>query len=204
VPLYLRHPDQNYAFEYLPDSQTLYVQYNRSQDMQGESVSQFGERVLAALESKPVRTLVVDLRFNTGGNLELGSPVMKKLQAASNGRRVFILTGRATFSAGLAHVAEWKQWGKALLVGEPVGDALDFWAEGGNIRLPNSGLTVHYADAFHGYSTRKYPEREPFFLDLNATTLAPDRLVQPTAREYLDGKDPVLDAVLHWSPQAAQ
>jgi hypothetical protein len=85
-----------------------------------------------------------------------------------------------------------------------VGDALDFWAEGGNIRLPNSGLTVHYANAFHGYSSRKYPEFEPFYENLDVPTVAPDMPVQPTSREYLGGEDPVLDAVLHWSPKPAQ
>ena len=196
VPLSLRHPERHYWFEYLPAPQVLYVQYNRAQDMPDESVSQFGERVVATLAREPVRTLVVDLRFNTGGNLELGDSAMKQLKAASTGRRVVVLTGRATFSAGLYHVATWKQGGKALLVGEPVGDALDYWAEGGNLRLPNSGLTVHYANGFHGYSPRAYPEREPFFMNLNVASLSPDVLVQSTSREYLAGVDPVLDAAL--------
>ncbi len=204
VPLYLRHPDQHFWFEYLPDSQVLYLQYNRSENMPGESVSQFGERVRAALAQHPVKKLVVDLRFNTGGNKQLGSPLMRELQAASHDKQVFVLISRTTFSAAMYHVAEWKQWGKALLVGEPVGDALDYWAEGGNILLPNSGLTVHYANAFHGYSTRKYPEREPFHEDLDVATLAPDVLVLPTSREYLGGSDPLLDALIRWSPKPAQ
>ena len=86
--------------------------------------------------------------------------LMTSLHEKLAGKPVFVITGRATFSAGILHAVQWKQWG-ATIVGEQVGDDLDFWAEGGNVLLPNSKLTIHYANGFHGYSKVEYPDRRP-------------------------------------------
>ncbi len=109
---------------------------------------------------------------------------------------VVVLTGRATFSAGITHAAQWKQFAQAAIVGEPVGDHLDMWSEGGNLVLPNSGLTVHYANGFHGYSQRDYPQFQPYFADLNVATITPDVEVEATWSDYAAGRDPVFDAAV--------
>jgi hypothetical protein len=195
LPLYLRHPEKNYWFAYQEDQQLLYFQFNRSLEQADESLQDFGNRLEAALRKEKVRTFVVDLRFNTGGNEDLGRAMMERLQAASEGRKVHVITGRATFSAGLFHAAQWKQWGKATFVGEPVGDQLDFWSEGGNFSLPNSGLVVHFANAFHSYSRKEYPERKPYFADLSIDTLTPDYPASPSFDDYQAGREPAMDFV---------
>ena len=79
-----------------------------------------------------------------------------------------------------------------MLVGQPVGDVLDTWSEGGNLVLPNSGLTVHYANGFHGYSTRDYPDRKPYFSELNLHdhALDPHVTLEPTFAEYRSRRGP--------------
>jgi hypothetical protein len=195
APLYLRKPDVHYWFEYLASRRILYFQYNRSEEMtDGPSIEDFGRELIAAAGRSDVETLVVDLRFNTGGNSNLATPIMEGLRDRTAKKKIFVITGRSTFSAGLIHAAQWKQWG-ARVVGEHAGDELDFWAEGGNLELPNSKLTVHYSNGFHGHSERDYPERKPYFLDLDADTLAPDRPVEPTWADYAGGKDPALELI---------
>jgi hypothetical protein len=195
APLYLSKPDVYYWYEYLSRQHILYFQYNRSQEMKnGQSLKDFGEELLRAVKWSEVEVLVVDLRFNTGGNANLAMPLMKRLQKKMTGKKVFVITGRTTFSAGISHVAQWKQWG-ARIVGEHVGDELDWWAEGGNVQLPNSKLTVHYSNGFHSYSTRDYPERKPYVLDLDLDTLAPDFPVETTWADYLQGKDPAMELI---------
>jgi hypothetical protein len=195
LPLYLRHPEKNYWFEYQEDKHLLYFQFNRAVEQADENLRDFGLRLEAALRRDPVRTFVVDLRFNTGGNLDLGRTLMEHLQVAAEGRRVYVITGRATFSAGIFHAAQWKQWGKATFVGEAVGDGLDFWSEGGNLSLPNSGWVVHFANAFHSYSRTEYPERKPYFADLSIDSLAPDYATGPSFEDYQSGRDPAMDLV---------
>ncbi len=195
VPLYLRHPDRHYWFEYLEDSGILYVQYNRAAEMEGEGTSAFGRRLLAELHDRDVRGFVLDVRFNTGGNLELARDLMAELQEETAGIPRFIITGRATFSAGISHVASWMEAGDVRLVGEAVGDGLDSWSEGGNIILPNSGLAAHFANAFHSYSAEPCPEDVPCFLDLSSPELRLDISVSTTWTDYVAGVDPSLDAV---------
>ncbi len=196
VPLYLRHLERNYWFEFQPDSGLLYFQFNRCADHADESVHDFGGRLELAWRDPKVRTFVVDLRFNTGGNLDLAKDLMERLQRATGDRPVYVIIGRATFSAGLYHAAQWKQWGKATFIGEPAGDRLDFWSEGGNVILPNSGLAIHFADAFHSYSRKEYPDRKPYFEDLSIDSLAPDYPVSPTFEDYVTGRDSAMDVVL--------
>jgi hypothetical protein len=196
-PLYLRHPDRYYLTEYLQESQLLYFRFNRAANMpEGETLKQFGTRLVAMLRENPVRKLVVDLRFNTGGDLGIGRPLMEELIQAASGRCLYVLTGRATFSAGLFHAAHLKEAGRALVAGEPAGDDLDFWAEGGNIRLPNSGLTVHYANGFHSYSSREYHDRKPYIADLSLASINPDITVSTSFDDYRRGNDPVIEAIV--------
>lgn len=145
APRYLRQAHQNYWFEYVPELAAIYVQYNRADEMPGKPMREFVESVAQAADERPVKGFVVDVRFNTSGNAYIGSPLIETLAAKLRGIPVFVLTSRATFSAGITHAAQWKQLAHATVIGEPVGDDLDFWAEGGNLVLPHSKLTVHYA-----------------------------------------------------------
>ena len=196
TPLYLLHPDRNYWVEYLTDQAITYLQYNRAQEMPAEPMADFIRRVSRLVHEHPTKGLVVDVRFNTGGDAGVGTPLVETLATRLKDVPVVVLTGRATFSAGITHAAQWKQFANAWIIGEPVGDNLDLWSEGGNLVLPNSGLTVHYANGFHAYSQRDYPAFKPYFSDLNVATLAPDMVVEPTWPDYLTGLDPVLDAAV--------
>jgi hypothetical protein len=201
LPLYLRHPGRYYWVERLRSRRALYVQYNRAQNMPGgRRLLAFADEVVAEARGGRLETVVVDLRFNTGGDLTAGRRLMERIRdlAAAARADVAVITGRATFSAGLFHAAQWRQWG-ATLVGEPPGDDLDFWAEGGTIVLPNSRLTLRYSDAFHAYSTRAYPDVKAY-MDLDVADLDPDRLVVPTWRDYIDGRDPALEEALTLRP----
>jgi hypothetical protein len=198
APLYLKYPDRHYWVEYLSDSDIVYVQYNRSQPMPAEPMVDFIRRVTGLFDSHPVRGLIVDVRFNTGGDLGVGTPLVETLAGLLKGRPVVAIVGRNTFSAGITHAVQWKQLANAYIVGEPVGDDLDMWAEGGNLLLPNSRLTVHYANGFHTYSKKEYPAFRPYFADFNIESLAPDMGVEPTWPAYMLGHDRALElAITH-------
>ncbi|HEX5706090.1 MAG TPA: hypothetical protein VFX96_02260 [Pyrinomonadaceae bacterium] len=196
APRYLRNAQKNYWFEYVPELRAIYLQYNRSQpSREGPSMKEFTDGLVREVEQRRPAALIFDLRFNTGGNLEVATPLVRTVSEKLGGVQVFIITGRATFSAGITHVVQLKQWTRATIVGEPVGDGLDTWSEGGNLTLPNSKLTAHYANAFHSYSRREYPAHRPYVLDLDVASVAPDVLVEPSWADYIRGRDPVLDAV---------
>lgn len=194
LPLYLTNP-KNYWFEYLPSSGILYFQYNRSQNMPGESVAQFGERLLAALERHKPRAFVLDVRFNTGGNMMLSDGLMKRLTERTAGIARYVITSRVTFSAGISAAAAWAESGNITIVGEPVGDELDMWSEGGNVRLPNSGFKAHFANGMHSYSMAPCPVNVPC-TDRSVRTLMPDVPASLSWKEYLAARDPAMEAVV--------
>lgn len=195
APLYLRNTRKNYWYEYTPQYRSIYVQYNRSQQAQGgPTINQFTDDLLRELEQRKPAALIFDLRFNTGGDLTVGTPLMKTVSEKFRGP-IFVITGRTTFSAGITHVVQLKQWARATIVGEPVGDELDTWSEGGNLILPNSKLTVHYANAAHVYSKREYPDRRPYLLDLDVDSVAPNVIVETSWSDYINGRDPALAAI---------
>lgn len=194
VPLYLSDAEHYYWHRFLPDSGILYFQYNRAADMPGESTKDYAKRLLAAFDANPVKAFVLDLRFDTGGNGELADELMKALRERTNGIPRFVIIGRATFSAGIAAAARWRELPDVVLIGEPAGDRLDFWAEGGNILLPNSGLAAHFANGPHSYS-RAPCQRGLYCMDANAPNLSPDVRISLTWADYLAGRDPALDAI---------
>lgn len=199
APLYLRHPELHYWFAAVRDSGALYFQYNRSQNMPGESLKSFGQRMLAMLADEDFNRMIVDLRFNTGGNLEIAEDLMEKIirhEKLAGTNSLYFITGRSTFSAGLFHAAQFRQAGRGVLVGEPVGDALDYWAEGGNLVLPNSKLTVHFANGYHNYSKNNSPEPSTYFRNLDINDLIPQMPVPLTWKDYVAGNDAVLAAIL--------
>jgi hypothetical protein len=143
--------------------------------------------------------MVVDLRLNSGGNLEVAKDFIKTLargEWADRPGRLFVITGHCTFSAGLYHAAQMKQFSPAIFVGEPVGDRIDYWAEGGQIVLPNSGVVIWYSNGFHRYSQTDYRENQPYYEELSIPALAPDISTPLLSADYFAGRDPALEAVL--------
>lgn len=142
LPLYLQRPESWYWSAEVPDAQLLYLQVNRAGNEPGrQSLSAFMSAAMERLQSGAIRKVAFDLRFNTGGDLTVAFGLLQqfaKLPIAQRPGGTFVVIGRATFSAGVTHAAQLKQDTKAVLVGEPVGEVLDFWSEGGNLTLPNS------------------------------------------------------------------
>ncbi|WP_157123816.1 hypothetical protein [Allosphingosinicella indica] len=195
LPLHLRQPDHNYWYEALSGTNALYVNYSRSQEDATETTAAFADRVLAEVARTKPSALILDLRFNTGGNLELGRDMMQRLEQATRGIPRYIITGRATFSAGITHLASWREAGNVTIVGEPAGDRLDMWAEGGNIRLPNSGLDAHFANAAHSYSPTPCPP-DVACLDMASPDIAPDIPLTERWADYRAGRDVALEAIM--------
>jgi C-terminal processing protease CtpA/Prc len=155
--------------------------------------------VIETLDQPEFEAVIVDLRFNTGGDLGTAQGFFEGLAAHPDlaaGGRLAVIVGQATFSAGLFHAAQLRASGLATLVGREPGDRLDYWSEGGNIRLPNSGHTLHFSNGYHSYSGRPDSSVEKIFRSLSVESLAPDIEIRMTSGAYQTGKDPLLDAAL--------
>jgi hypothetical protein len=178
----------------------LYFQFNRAQDGEGETLAAFGERLIMKVTAQTPAKLIVDLRFNTGGDATKAHQFLKLLTAMTWTRergRVIAIVGPNTFSAGITHAVWLKQETAATFVGTEPGDELDTWAEGGNVDLPNSKLRMHYSDMAHRYS--KQPTDVPpalVLVDWGVSDLNPDVPADWTWRDYRAGRDPYVERAL--------
>lgn len=192
LPAYLDHP-ANWYDARLCRGGIVYFSFSRSEDQPGRpTLAVFGQALLDKIAGVPVARLVIDLRFNTGGNLQKTQDLFRTIARSEIGQtrgRLFVVMGPSTFSAGITPAAILKQDGKPVLVGSNPGDRTTFWAEGGNVTLPNSGINLHYADRAHVYVGRAAIPDDMIYLHLNAGSLAPDRPASQTFAEYARGDD---------------
>ncbi|MGH8265132.1 MAG: hypothetical protein ACRET4_16760, partial [Steroidobacteraceae bacterium] len=137
-PLYLQEPERLYRMTRISPLDALYVQF-RANDDPAHAIKDFVADVEKRVENEHPANLILDLRFDVGGNCDLTRDLMRWLPAHVPGR-LFVLTGPYTFSAGIVSAAALKHDGadRVILFGDLVGDALRWWSEGGPQCAPNS------------------------------------------------------------------
>lgn len=143
--------------------------------------------------------LIVDLRYNSGGNSSPGTRFAsrlkgKKVATVSGG--VIVLVSSTTYSSALQNAADILRAcgasglspGKALLAGEPLVEPLRHYGEVYRFQLPRSGLIVGRSSKLWKYdrTTGIYPARG--VLEPEA-----DKVCVVTFDEYKTGEDPVFD-----------
>ena len=77
LPAYLCYPNRSCSFEYLEDEKILYVHLNQNTTLDC-SISKFSKEVEQAFSAYPMEDVVVDIRFNSGGDLTLTSKLAQR------------------------------------------------------------------------------------------------------------------------------
>ncbi|HEV7647190.1 MAG TPA: hypothetical protein VGP26_03435 [Actinophytocola sp.] len=191
APLYLRHADTPYWFEVLAEHRTMYCQINAIADDPEEPLAAFARRLVATIERHRLVRLVVDLRWNRGGNTFLAAPLLKCVLGCAAFDRpggLVLVIGRRTFSAA-GNFAQHLQWfaGPALtIIGEPSGSSARFIGETVPFDLPYSRLKCNISNLFWQGMTP---------LDRRGW-IPPDIHLPPTFAAYSQNRDPVMDAAL--------
>lgn len=181
--LYRQKPGERFWFTYLPDSQTVYVSF-RGYDSLGENA----RKLFQFIDGNQTKRLVIDIRQNGGGDFFEGRrhlihPLKKRTELNQKGR-LFVIIGRATFSAAMANAIDFRKETNAILVGEPIGERPNSYSENDEMTLPNSRLVV-------SYSTMYYK-----FLEEDAPAVMPDKRIDPNWSDFQAGRDPVMDWIL--------
>ena len=203
-PLYLRETERGYWRTELPELDATYINIRTNlDDESGQSLRDFSAETVTALRGRAPRAVIVDLRFNHGGDYTLTHALMSSLgDVVGEHGRVYIITSGNTFSAAIVSTAfaEEAAPDQTLIVGEEIGDRLQFWAEGWGYALPSSGFRARYATAFydlqHGCTGLFRCYWGAFHLfpvivsDLDVDIRAP-----LTFEAYAAGRDPALEAI---------
>ena len=187
-PLYLRNTDLSYWFEHLREEGLVYCQINRVFDEPGENFRDFSERLMDHVEAASPDRLVIDLRWNPGGNTFLILPLLHRVIGSSVNRRglLFVIIGRRTSSAAMNFTALLDRHTEAIFVGEPTGSSPTFVGETVPFELPYSRVRANVSDLLWQSS---WP------MDYR-TWVPPTIYAPPTFQHYRSGRDPALEAIL--------
>ncbi len=201
-PLCMKHEGNYfkkiYWYEYIPDDKIMYFQYNSCIDRnvakrygyknyeQFPEFDKFSEQLVKELNNREIEKFIIDLRGNPGGDSRLFSNFVNELcniEKLKHKGKIFVITGRNTFSSGLIACIELKYLTKALFFGEPTGENVNHYGEVRSISLPNSKIMVSYSTKYFELSS-EYKEN-----------FIPDVLIEQSFNNYINGIDDVYEAI---------
>ena len=136
LPLFLRNTeDASLLLTDIGDG-IAYFGLRQNSDLDAESMQDHLAGVAEKLGRARPRHLILDMRLNSGGDLNLTFDFLSSVhQSLGEGGRVASLTGPYTFSAGIysSYFPTMAAPRRTVLVGSRVGDRPVFWSEGGEV-----------------------------------------------------------------------
>ncbi len=154
APWSVREWPTRFRWREAPELDGVVVDLRQNVDGAGQPIRAFLDSVTRVLTARKPCNIVLDLRFNGGGNLNNTRDFVQSLPALASGK-IFVLTSPYTFSAAISTAGYAKQAApeRVRLVGEGVGDRLIVFAEGRPVDLPNSGIGIGVTRERHPYAT---------------------------------------------------
>ncbi len=187
-PLAYRHRDKPFWYEYLPETKTVFFQYNAGSDAPDQTVADFAKELFGFVDTHDVDRMVVDTRFNGGGNNFLNQPLVLGLAASKINQRgkLFVITGKNTFSAAMCFVTQVDRYTHAIFAGEPTGSSPNFIGESIPVDLRYTHMSGSISDLYWQNSVamdhRKW--------------ISPEIYIPATFAAYSKNQDPVMDAIM--------
>jgi hypothetical protein len=183
-PAYLIHRDKTFWMEKV-QPEILYVAVNAMNDSQQKSLETFGRELRE--EIKSFNHMILDLRFNNGGEASKADELLKTCIAFdARGGQLIVLIGRMTFSAAQTFATRIDQWTNALFLGEPTGSKPNHYGNERPFKLPFSGIRGTISSGYN----------QPVTANDVRNSISPEILIQYNSYDYFSGKDPVLEATV--------
>lgn len=191
-PLTNRHREKKRWFAQVPDERALYIKMDEIEMFPETPTADFMADALGEARRLNVRKIILDLRDNTGGSSSFNAAIINAFAQSEFNEygRLYVLTGRTTFSAASMLMVAFEEYVNAIFVGEPSGARPTSYGDPRRVRLPHSGLTLRV-------STLVWPSSfagdfRPF---IETHLDAP-----PTAANYFSGRDSAIAAALAYAP----
>jgi tetratricopeptide (TPR) repeat protein len=194
TPLYLKHLEKIYYYEYLPEQKTVYVRQSQIQDDSLQAIPEFYDEVFDFIEKNEVEKLILDVRLNGGGNNYKNKPIVTGVVGSEKINHIgkfMVILGRRTFSACQNLVNELHTYTNAVFIGEPTGENINFYGDNRPVALPNTKINALLSFAWW----QDKPQWE------NGPWLAPQIATGMTFEQYRTNQDPALEAALSFSDE---
>lgn len=170
----------------IPEAETYYIQ-SYAVDENG-----FGAgfpKALPEVDRLKPRRLIVDLRYNFGGDGSLIPAVIHEFirrEASPPWKELYLLTERKTFSAGVEAAAVLMKNCELTVLGEPAGAAMNSYGDPMERDYPKTGLRLFVSSIRHELS-----------LSSDIADVMPVEIpAQFSFKEWSGGQDPAVDPIL--------
>lgn len=185
VPAYLRDRGTRYWFEHQPADDLVYFQFNGIGDLPDEPLDAFYRRLFAYVDEHGVSRLVMDLRWNGGGDTFLAVPLVHHVIRHDH-LDLYVVIGRHTFSAAQNLATMLELHVDPVFVGEPTGGRPNGVGERVEFELPYSRLKANIGDLY--WQTSWPFDQRP--------AIAPHLYAPPTFEAFRAQRDPAMEAIL--------
>ena len=194
-PLYLQRAEEPFFMHWDAAERILYVQINTLLNDGERTVEAFGREIAEAIRNDQPRAVVIDLRWNSGGDSGFNKHIVNAVAGSSVDApgKLFTIIGRRTFSAAINLTSALKAYSHAMLVGEPSGSSPNFIGETNAVFLPNTGMIV-------SVSNRR---RQGVLSDRKDRWWTPDLPAEPNWNDYRAGVDPAMRTIEQYLDMAA-
>ena len=164
------------------DESTYFIQYNSCKEDPDLPMAQFAQQVEADLESGGYQNIIIDLRYNSGGNSEVIRLLEKPLFFHSfnvDNVQFYILIGGRTFSSATIAATDFKNTPtvNSIFVGQPTGGVLKCAGDVLPLFMENTPIAMQYSTK---YFDLLYGVEGP---------LEPDYTVPQPFAQYAKGED---------------
>lgn len=190
-----------YWYKYIPQDKIMYFQYNNCIDRNtGKEIGikdcekfpefdKFEDGLITQLNEKEINKFIIDLRDNTGGDSRLMTDFASRLsniKKLNQNGKIFIITGRKTFSSAVFACISLKDSTQAISFGEPTGGNVNGYGNVGLIILPNSKINIS--------CSTKYFNLSPKYKD----SFTPDVEIEQSYDDYVNGIDDAYEAIKNY------
>ena len=120
-----------------------YMLYNTFSPDNADEVKQYAQQ----FKDSNVSDVVLDLRYNAGGDSSVINPLVDALERIQDerGLEVYVLIGEDSFSSAILNALTLRERLGAVLVGRPTGGSVSHFGELDSFVLPDTGLTCWYS-----------------------------------------------------------
>jgi hypothetical protein len=192
-PIAYRKQGGYYQSDFIAEHRAFYVAYNRCREAQDLPMDKFVAFVMSKSDELDAERIIIDLRFNGGGDETVIWPLWQALEKSerfSDPGDIIGLISRQTFSSAMSNSHQLRDNCGAVLIGEPTGGKPNHFGQLSRFPLPNSGLTI-------SHSTRWFQKVEG-----DPDAVHPDILIPWRSGPVFSGEDPVMEAALTYQPDA--
>jgi hypothetical protein len=166
----------------------VYVRVGEIGDTPERSFESFAAGLQAHLAASPLRTLIVDLRGNPGGDNSLNPSLVRALLRVpwvSDPGALYVLVDGGTFSAAMNLAEDLERWLPAVFVGSGTGAKPNTYGDARKLILPRSGLTLRLSSLYW----QNHPNDQ-------RAAIEPLIDARPTIADLRSGRDPAAAALL--------